>query len=162
MSQKTTHTPESRFQAVVDVKELVEQGYSSTEACNELGISPDSYRRWRDKLAKNPAWVKQRRVYDDSRRPKRIARELNENTKQRIIETAKQPHHQSAHSIAKQLRTEGIRIGNGAVNKILVEAGLFGEIYVQKPDGTYVRKMGLLRLCQKRQQGFQKDESNET
>lgn len=137
---------------------LVDDGYTLKEACEKLEISLTSYRRWRNQIIANPDFVKQEAIEMASRRPKRFARQVSASTRQRVIEVAHQPHHQSANSIAEQLRAEGIRIGNAKVNEILVEEGLFGEIYIQQPSGAYKRKRGLLKLCEKRQKGRTEDE----
>jgi len=136
----------------VDVKKLIYQGYKSTEACEKLGISPDSYRRWRDKLAANPERVKQEEIHDDSRRPKRLARQVSVSTRQRVIEVANQPQYKSANRITQQLKVEDIAIGTAKVIEILEEEGLYGEIQIKDASGEYKRKRGLLRQCEKRQQ----------
>ncbi len=135
----------------MDVKELIYQGYKSTEACEKVGISPDSYRRWRDKLADNPEWVKQEEIHDESRRPKRMARQVSASTTLRVIELANHPQHQSANSITHQLKDEGIAIGTAKVIEILEGEGLYGEIEVKNAKGEYKRKRGLKKLCEKRQ-----------
>ena len=69
-----------------------------------------------------------------------------------MIKEAAKPHHTSASSITKQLKSDGISIGNAKVIEILREEGLYGEIQVKSANGEHKRKSGLLRLCEKRQE----------
>lgn len=127
-----------------------------------MGVSRTSFRRWRDRLNTNPEYKQREAIEMDSTRPICHARQVSANTRQRIIEEAQNTHHTSASSITRQLKAEGIAISTAKVIEILEEEGLYGMIQVRDSKGGIKRKRGLLRLCQKRQQGRQKDKSNET
>ncbi len=150
MSQKIHHAPASRFKSVKAVAELIEDGYSVKRACARLNIAPSNYRRWRDALDANPDFAQRKVIEDESRCPKRFARQMNTGTKQRIIDMANQPEHTSANSITQQLKGEGIAIGTAKVIEILEMEGLFGEIQKKDASGEFRRKRGLLKQCEKR------------
>ena len=131
-----------------------ETGYSLAHCCKEVGVSLSSYRRWLNELMSNEDFQKKQKIDTKSRRPHVFARALSASTKQRVIEEAGKDCHQSANSITRQLKAEGVRISTSTVIEVLEEAGLYGVITTYRKDGMPVRKSGLLKCCQERQQAL--------
>lgn len=149
------HTPAERYLLVIKVNDaLAEHSEMSVQqACHEVGVAPSNYRRWWDRLKQHPEYHHERAIPTQSKRPKQLTRQTSNEVRQRVIHESQQPQHTSANSITQQLTREGFTIGTSKVIEILETEGLYGEIQVKKANGEWVRKRGLLRLCEKRQQG---------
>ncbi|WP_445001183.1 hypothetical protein [Halomonas mongoliensis] len=153
--RRSKWTDEDRYHLVTKVDRSLE-AFPDTPLdaiCESCGVSQSNYRRWKDILDDHPEYHQEGIIPTQSRRPKRLARQTTEATKQRVIAEASKPHHTSANSITEKLKSEGVAIGKGTVIEILKEAGLYGTIHTMNTKGELQRKRGLLRLCEKRQQG---------
>ncbi|RUR25704.1 hypothetical protein ELY33_17710 [Vreelandella andesensis] len=152
--KQTKRTNEERYQLVAKVdRYLSYYPHTSLNAlCVSCGFSTSNYRRWKAALDEHPEYHEQGIIPTESTRPKHLARQTSEATRQCVIEEASKPHHTSAHSITDQLKSEGIAIGNGTVIEILEAAGLYGTIKRTNAKGECIKKKGLFRLCEKRQQ----------
>ena len=158
MSQKRP-SPQQRYQKVLEVLEKIKAtGCTLEEACDGAGVSRTTYSRWRDKLQANENYLEKGEIPEKSRRPKRLARATSPTTRHYVVYEAGKPHHTSANGIARHLKENGILISTAKVIEILEEEGLYGEIHSANARGELVRKRGLLKLCEKRHSGTQKNE----
>lgn len=145
MSQKVYRSGKQKVSAVNEISLSISQGIAVREACKKAEIPMSSYYRWRQEIRDNPEYLDNGEIPQRSRRPKRLARQVTQITKEKVIELADMVSYTSAANIQRQLGKEGISIGTGTVIKILEEAGLYGEIHVFR-NGEKVRKHGLLKL----------------
>ncbi len=115
-------------------------------ACEEVGIHPSQYYRWK-KLADAEEAGNQNAWKPKSKRPKRLARQTPDFVRSKVISLASSSQYRSANEIALAVRSEmGNRIHTATVIKILEEEGMYGVIVERAEDGRFLRKKRGLKV----------------
>lgn len=118
------------------------QADNKTEACKDVGISRSTYYRWRVSVAEAIKSNSKDEI-EKTRRPKKLARSIPAEIREKIISMASSGQYKSANAIAKALANDRV-IHAGTVIKILESAGLYGVIEVRDLKGRKKKRSGLI------------------
>jgi|GEM_PF-3420307 len=140
-------TAKEKAEAVLEVStRLNVREWKVLEACEEVGIHPSQYYRWK-KLADAEEAGDQNAWKPKSKRPKKLARQTPDFVRDKIVSLASSARFRSANGIAQAVRNElGNRIHTATVIKILEEEGLYGVIEERAEDGRLLRKKKGLKV----------------
>lgn len=114
------------------------QSDNKTEACKDVGISRQTYYRWRVPVAE-AIKSNSKDGIEKTRRPKKLARSIPAEIREKIISMASSGQYKSANAIAKALANDRV-IHAGTVIKILEEAGFYGVIEARDSEGLLIKK----------------------
>ena len=115
-------------------------GSSVDEACKKAGISRSSYFRWQNMLKEYCQDVGGEEslnwAFDNlhmalsprSKRPKNLARKIDQDKRDKILEVAKSGNHSSGLSVANALKEEGMAISVKKVISVLREEGIYSDL----------------------------------
>lgn len=118
----------------------VSNGSTVDSACKKAGISRSSYFRYKNMLKDffNNSEEEQslEEVFESleialaprSKRPKKLARKIDKQKRDQIIEEAQSGRHRSGWSVANSLRGKGINISDKIVISVLREEGIYNDL----------------------------------
>lgn len=118
----------------------VSNGSTVDSACKKAGISRSSYFRYKNMLkdffSNSEEEQSLEEVFESleialaprSKRPKKLARKIDKQKRDQIIEEAQSGRHRSGWSVVNSLRGKGINISDKIVISVLREEGIYNDL----------------------------------